>query len=382
MTLKRSFAAFDFSSPRSSSLDIPAKRLRPFSSSPSTATSSSSLATPSSSTPYTYTPPSDSPTNPFGRIRKLALTEQGLTLPPATSYSKHLPLRFQLVRSRKDGHGEGEGTYRIVQVPLNYTFRHIRKLLHFLFDDPPTTTTTTKSIEKNPLGEGHLFEIQDSIKMCRTLDNKTGYIRSGRTWAKLSCVRDPFRRVRVGDNDVSIQGEGEGEAEEDWIWEAEEDFTVGHVWPEGGDLKRGFVYVSFRVFFSVLYFISSLLLALFLLLLGRTVPKKKFYEYTRPTRPTSPTSYLSHKTKPNPPFLLLTAPLPINPNPHNHKHNTHPRSERRRQQTLRLHRFGPGMGSPCFPPPCFPRPTCFFCFFCWRFDGGGDEEALGPREDP
>ena len=78
-----------------------------------------------------------------------------------------------------------------------------------------------------------------------------GQIRSGHTWAKLSSVRDPFRRkrgkVRHDDSDDAvsdgIEDEG-GEGEEDWIWEAEEDFTVGHVWPEGGDLKRGCVYVS------------------------------------------------------------------------------------------------------------------------------------------
>lgn len=79
-------------------------------------------------------------------------------------------------------------------------------------------------------------------------------------------MRDPFR-VRYGalvrvdedrdegeiadegvkgwDGRANEDGEGDGgEGEEDWIWEAEEDFTVGHVWPEGGDLKRGCVYVS------------------------------------------------------------------------------------------------------------------------------------------
>ena len=51
--------------------------------------------------------------------------------------------------------------------------------------------------------------------------------------------------VKGWDGRANEDGEGDGgEGEEDWIWEAEEDFTVGHVWPEGGDLKRGCVYVS------------------------------------------------------------------------------------------------------------------------------------------
>lgn len=170
---------------------------------------------------------------------------------------------------------QGEGTYRIVQVPLNYTFRHLRKLLIFLFDDVPSTrghaSYTTRSIATTRIPRsghepGHLFEVQDSVRMYRpspAANAKLGQIRSGHTWAKLSSVRDPFRtrppgRVQGGD-DHDEDGEqdqadekeedGEGEGEDDWVWEAEEDFTIGHVWPEGGDLKRACVYVGF--FFSL-----------------------------------------------------------------------------------------------------------------------------------
>lgn len=290
MTLKRTFAAFDLQSSTPPLITTqthppPQKRYRSTptgSSSPSTATSSSSLATPGPfSTPYAYTPPSDSPTNPFGRIRKLALTGSKLTLPRATSFSKHLPLRFQIVR---DAEGEGgEGTYRIVQVPLNYTFKHLQKLLFFLFDEERGSASgSSRSRAHVPPAEllrrhlhgqeGHLFEVQDSIRMYKlpatttraprslflslpsssALPSRVGHIRTGRTWAKLSSVRDPFCRsdaslFRDGrcDGEVDAVDEGEGEdGEEDWIWEAEEDFTLGHVWPEGGDLKRGCIYVS------------------------------------------------------------------------------------------------------------------------------------------
>ncbi|KIM85578.1 hypothetical protein PILCRDRAFT_816778 [Piloderma croceum F 1598] len=247
MSLKRPFD--DSTPPRARPLPPPQKRYRlqssdSFSSSPSTATSSSSLATPGGPFSTPYTPPSDSPTNPFGRIRKLALNgSEPLALPRATSFSKHLPLRFQLIRIGGGADAIGEGTYRIVQVPLNYTFRHLHKLLFFLFDDSSSTHSELRPDLQLETG-GHLFEVQDSIRMYPTKNpnalSRVGQIRSGHTWAKLSSVRDPFRKRKIRDEDA-VEDEG-GEGEEDWIWEAEEDFTVGHVWPEGGDLKRGCVY--------------------------------------------------------------------------------------------------------------------------------------------
>lgn len=256
MTLKRPFDAYD--SPESSTPPRPIRgppqkrRLTSFPySSPST-----------SSTPFTspyniyHPPPSDSPTNPFGRIRKLALTSN-LTLPRATSFSKHLPLRFQLVRPNTAE--DGEGVYRIVQVPLNFTFRHLHKLLLFLFGagnnnrGKPTTKprrSTTRSQARDTkrkhsassLKTGHLFEVHDSMRMHKG-PLRPGQIKSARAWAKLSSVRDPLRYRRL-DEEVNADAEdGEGEGDDEWIWEAEEDFTLGHVWPEGGDLSRGVTYV-------------------------------------------------------------------------------------------------------------------------------------------
>jgi hypothetical protein len=83
--------------------------------------------------------------------------------------------------------------------------------------------------------------------------NNLGLIRSRHTWAKLSCVQDQYRVlwycVHIRGYDTQEEdgereiGEVEGEGEDDWIWKAKDDFTVGHVWPEGGDLKRGCIYV-------------------------------------------------------------------------------------------------------------------------------------------
>ena len=101
------------------------------------------------STPYCI--PSDSPSNPFGLQRALV----ALKLPQPTGFRRHVPLRFQLVYDppRRDAKGKGkaqadggedadasralarelENVYRVVQVPANYTFRHLHKLILWLF---------------------------------------------------------------------------------------------------------------------------------------------------------------------------------------------------------------------------------------------------------
>lgn len=245
----------------------------------SSPSSSSTFNTPRTPYPYSHITPSDSPTNPFGRKRAL-----NLILPRATSFSRHLPLRFQLVRGV--GGRDKEGVYRVVQVPLSYTFRHVHKLLLFLFGGhslpaaatgsenavAPTRKLTRargrtiegKGKEKNVTPDpepGHLFEVQKSITMYSPT-YKAGQIRDARTWAKLSSVRDPYRYQANNDAvchelDVETGAQNQdGPLEEDeedvWRWEAEEDFTLSHVWPKGGDLTRGITYV--RIFtFSVSY---------------------------------------------------------------------------------------------------------------------------------
>ncbi|TFY53132.1 hypothetical protein EVJ58_g9620 [Rhodofomes roseus] len=107
------------------------------------------------STPYSI--PSDSPSNPFGLQRALL----ALKLPRPLGFAKHLALRFQLVYEppRRDVKGKGkarvghydiggdvdeadlartlaeelDNVHRVVQVPTNYTLRHLHKLILWLF---------------------------------------------------------------------------------------------------------------------------------------------------------------------------------------------------------------------------------------------------------
>lgn len=219
--------------------------------------SSSVLATPRTPA-YNWKVPADSPTNPFGRIRRLT---QGTTLPRPTSFSKHLPLRFQFVHPRVDGRDiDKEGIYRIVQVPLNYTLAHIRKLIQYIFDpatdaeivEPYSVRRTARrpsAVSSSSKGKqveledpvGHLFEIQRKVKM-----GCAGRIKSAQTWAKASTVRDPYH-YPGNDSGDSLWLDDEGAGEE-WKWEAEEDFTLSKVWPKGGDLARGMVYVSILLY--------------------------------------------------------------------------------------------------------------------------------------
>ena len=204
--------------------------------------------------------PADSPTNPFGRIRRLT---QGTTLPRPTSFSKHLPLRFQFIHARVDGREiDRDGIYRIVQVPLNYTLAHLRKLIQYIFV-PATdaeiveshslrrSSRRMSSVPSSNKGKqiglqdpvGHIFEIRRKIKM-----GAAGQIKTAQTWAKASTVRDPIH-YPGNDSEDSLWLDDDGAGEE-WKWEAEEDFTLAKVWPKGGDLARGIVYVSELAFQS------------------------------------------------------------------------------------------------------------------------------------
>lgn len=198
--------------------------------------------------------PADSPTNPFGRIRRLT---QGTTLPRPTSFSKHLPLRFQLIHPRVDGrHLDRDGIYRIVQVPLNYTLAHLRILVQYIFEpakeeeivEPYSLrrgsrrASAASSVHKGKQAElpgpvGHLFDVQRKVKM-----GSPGQIKEAQTWVKASMVRDPYHYPGSDSGDsLWLDEDGAGE---DWNWEPEEDFTLAKVWPKGGDLARGITYVS------------------------------------------------------------------------------------------------------------------------------------------
>lgn len=212
----------------------------------------SSLATPRTPA-YTWTVPADSPTNPFGRIRRLI---HSTTLPRPTSFSKHLPLRFQLVHPHADGRScSREGVFRIVQVPLSYTLAQMRKLIAYLFD-PATDDEITvpynlrrssakyrcaalsqsKGKELAPTSStGHLFEVQKEVK----LDDYAVVIKKGHTWVKSSEVQDPYHYPGNDPGDTLFLDDGD-----EWRWEAEEDFQLIKVWPKGCDTTRAITYVS------------------------------------------------------------------------------------------------------------------------------------------
>ena len=216
--------------------------------------SSSSVFTTPRTPANNWKVPADSPTNPFGRIRRLT---QGTTLPRPTSFSKHLPLRFQFIHPRVHGREiDKDGIYRIIQVPLNYTLTHLRKLIQYVFD-PATdeeitepyslrrTSRRVSNISASSKGKqvelvdpvGHLFEVQRKIKM-----GPGGQIKEAQTWVKASTVLDPYH-YPGNDSGDSLWLDDDGVGEE-WNWEPEEDFTLSKVWPKGGDLARGIVYVS------------------------------------------------------------------------------------------------------------------------------------------
>jgi hypothetical protein len=84
---------------------------------------------------------------------------------------------------------------------------------------------------------------------------KPGQIKNGKTWAKLSSTRDPCRwraeenEIDEDDDDEDIDeaeeaGRDFGEGDDEWEWKDEEDFTLGHAWPDGLNESRGIVYVS------------------------------------------------------------------------------------------------------------------------------------------
>jgi hypothetical protein len=140
------------------------------------------------------------------------------------------------------------GVFRVVQVPLNYTFFHLRCLLGFLFGGGCFVESEDR----------HLFEVKKRV-IIYNQTYKPCQIKSGVTLFKLSTARDPCR-YRPEDDEVVLEDiddnakegeEDDSEAEKsdvseeggEWIWAAEEDFTLAHAWPRGGDFGRGIIYV-------------------------------------------------------------------------------------------------------------------------------------------
>ncbi|KAH9023927.1 hypothetical protein EDB84DRAFT_1564571 [Lactarius hengduanensis] len=246
----------------SSSPDLPLKRIHTSTPAPRSAASpSSAFSTPH--TPSVYSTPADSPTNPLGLKRRV----NNLTLPKATPFSKHVALRFQLITPApesapppkpslwntppdsspatdtvysKNPAAEKyarEGTYRVVQAPLSYSFRVLRAVILFMFSGDPSAP---------PRAPGHLFSVQHGISI-----GSPGEIARGRVRVKLSRARDPYYSSRsladlIAAADAQGQDEEDLEDEEEdasWRWEGEDDLTLGHVWDSRSrDPKRGIVY--------------------------------------------------------------------------------------------------------------------------------------------
>ena len=100
-----------------------------------------------------------------------------------------------------------------------------------------------------------MFEIQKKISLY-SQTYKPFQIRSGFTSVKLSTARDPCRYRPDVDEDALFADDARKPSEDDpkvgaeeadegngWTWQPEEEYTLGHVWPKGGDPTRGIIYV-------------------------------------------------------------------------------------------------------------------------------------------
>ena len=233
--LKRPRDIFD--SPSSSS----PPRTKRFQSGSSSYASSSTFSSPLKgfATPSGHSIPSDSPSNPFSL--KVAHV---IILPIALRTSKHLELRFQLVRTEPAASKRvskptpyrslQNHSYRTVLVPPNYSFKLLYKLVLFLFD-----------LDASP---EHVFEVQEDVEMHSALANKSGYVRKGETKVKLSRNFDDQLKAAKG------KGKGKGKVKaplsKDGVeWEGEDDYHLGRVWSQGNEeSKKAILYVRFIFF--------------------------------------------------------------------------------------------------------------------------------------
>ncbi|KAL1718252.1 hypothetical protein EV715DRAFT_291523 [Schizophyllum commune] len=158
--------------------------------------------------------PLDSPGNPLGRHHVVKLSRR---LPDPSSFGKHVVLRMQLVvHSAKRVHP----VYRIVQLPLNYTFTHLRALIAYLFGGP---------YDGDDHSSGrHVFEVKRDVVMHSK--KRPGEIFSAVTTVKLSGSKHPFTH----EDEEKVFDDDEDELQEDDTrWEGEEDFTIAQVFPMG-----------------------------------------------------------------------------------------------------------------------------------------------------
>ena len=191
-------------------------------------------------TPSRHSIPSDSPSNPFSL--KVAHV---LILPIALRTSKHLELRFQLVRaepatskrvSKSASYRSLQNhTYRTVLVPPNYSFKLLYKLILFLFD-----------LDASP---EHVFEVQEDVEMYSASANKPGYVKKGKTKVKLSRNFDDQLKA------AKLKGKGKGKvrapvSKDGMEWEGEDDHHLGRVWPQGTEESKTAILYVWLIFLS------------------------------------------------------------------------------------------------------------------------------------
>ncbi|KAL0958053.1 hypothetical protein HGRIS_000230 [Hohenbuehelia grisea] len=271
---------------------------------PSSSFDSSASRTPSSFASLT---PMDTPSNPLGLRHRQSML---WSLPDQSSFSDHIPLRFQLVQCvpPRSGKGKGkmartpatssqnvpkpgekitinpaitirhdrEGVNRIVQVPRNYTFLHVRRLIMFLFggiggesieiecgdeQDIDVPRTRPKARDDN---EPYVFEVFRNIDMYAP-KARPGEIREGELWTRLSNAQEA-RKVeesQSGDTEEEIndffrgstalrkvlasassQAPSTSDADiEECSWKSEDELDLFSIWPKGCNYhSRGIVY--------------------------------------------------------------------------------------------------------------------------------------------
>lgn len=147
-------------------------------------------------------------------------------------------------------------------MPRNYTFRHLHKLILFLFasDIHEDYLDDTDALWRNIKGKqkatpdsrkpwrGHVFEVQENVKMHPYL-TQAGIIQpGGKTVTKLSSVRERqlFRNLHDPIHDgysnfVDSDGEDDPNG---WTWVCEDDYTLSQVWRKGLTPDKGIIYVS------------------------------------------------------------------------------------------------------------------------------------------
>jgi hypothetical protein len=133
-----------------------------------------------------------------------------------------------------------------VQIPLNYSFRLLHAVVHYLFsaDAPPTSRNPHSSNPSDtmpPSVSRHRFEIYTQVE-CGETNKNEGVIEVGRMVAQLS----EDSENESGAADLSITTEQAKETSKTWTWWDEEHSKLAFLFPKGPDLSRGIIYVRMR----------------------------------------------------------------------------------------------------------------------------------------